>query len=265
MSNPATKNNLESQHFLSFSSAAQARLTQCLRNDGANIRPFSAPSEAIEAIKLGLNRVQPKNSGMKRISDGQNTFGQSMADAVLVYKSNNGIVRTGQKLDNIVGRGTLARLDTELKNGGPEPGFKPVFPENGSTRWRFNFFCNKGIFGKGIFQLSVASTELQDVGNFDVREIFSDGGLASGFRGTCVGTFTTTKKVLAKQFSNGVCDFSITRGASSFIQGTMLFKIVSVDAAGRLDIPIILPRFRDETLGLTQGTESIRGIAGTTK
>ena len=44
MSNPATKTNLESQHFLSFSSAAQARLTRCLRNDGDNIRPFSAPS-----------------------------------------------------------------------------------------------------------------------------------------------------------------------------------------------------------------------------
>ena len=265
MSNPATKNNLESQHFLSFSSAAQARLTRCLRNDGDNIRPFSTPSEAIEAIKQGLNRVQPKNPPMKRITDGQNTFGPSTVDAVLVYKSNNGIIRAGQKLDNIVGRGTLARLDTELKNGGPEPGFKPVFPENGSTRWRFSFFCNKGVFGKGIFQLSVASTELQDVGNFDVREIFANGGLASGFKGTCVGTFTTTKKVLAKQFNNGVCDFSITRGASSFIQGTMLFKIVSVDAAGRQDIPITLPRFRDETLGLTQGTVSIRGIAEGTK
>ena len=265
MANPATKNNLESSHFLSFSAAVQTRLLSCLRSDGGNIRPFSAPSEAIEAIKQGLNRVQPKNPGMKQITDTQNAFGQSTVDAVLAYKSINGIIRTGQKLDNIVGRGTLARLDTELKNAGPAPGFKPVFPENGSTKWRFNFFCNKGIFGKGIFQLSVSSTELQDVGNFDVRAIFSDGGLASGFRGTCVGTFTTTKKVLAKQFNNGVCDFSITRGASSFIQGTMLFKIVSVDAAGRLDIPITLPRFRDETLGLTQGTVSIRGIAEGTK
>ena len=50
---------------------------------------------------------------MKRITDGQNTFGQSTADAVLVYKSNNGIIRAGQKLDNIVGRGTLS--GTELK------------------------------------------------------------------------------------------------------------------------------------------------------
>ena len=113
MSNPATKTNLESEHFLSFSSAAQARLTRCLRNDGDNIRPFSAPSEAIEAIKQGLNRVQPKNPPMKRITDGQNTFGQSTVDAMLVYKSNNGIIRAGQKLDNIVGRGTLN--GTELK------------------------------------------------------------------------------------------------------------------------------------------------------
>ena len=260
MANPATKNNLESSHFLGFSAAVQTRLLSCLRSDGGNIRPFSPPSEAIEAIKQGLNRVQPKNPGMKQITDTQNSFGQSTVDAVLAYKSINGIIRTGQKLDNIVGRGPLARLDTELKNLGPAPPFKPVFPENGSTKWRFNFFCNKGIFGKGIFQLTLASTELQDAKNFDVREIFSNGGLASGFRGTCLGTFTTTRKVLAKNFSNGVCDFSITRGASSFIQGTMLLKIISVDAEGRLDVPIVLPRFRDETLGLTQGTETIRGL-----
>ena len=115
MANPATKNNLESSHFLSFSAAVQTRLLSCLRSDGGNIRPFSAPSEAIEAIKQGLNRVQPKNPGMKQITDTQNAFGQSTVDAVLAYKSINGIIRTGQKLDNIVGRGTLARLDTEQK------------------------------------------------------------------------------------------------------------------------------------------------------
>lgn len=173
MVNPATKDALESSHFLSFNTAVQTRLLGCLRSDGGNIRPFSAPSEAIEPIKQGLNRVQPKNPGMKRITDAQESFGQSMVDAVLAYKSLHGIIRAGQPLDNIVGRGTLARLDTELKNGGSGPGFEPIFPENGSTRWRFNFFFfNKGEFGKGIFQLTLASTEIQDVGNFDVREFF---------------------------------------------------------------------------------------------
>ena len=78
-------------------------MLNCLRNDSGNIRPFSTPSEA---IKEGLNRVQPKNPTMKRITDTQNTFGQATVDAVLAYKPINGIIRAGQKLDNIVGRGT---------------------------------------------------------------------------------------------------------------------------------------------------------------
>lgn len=259
--NIVTKSNLESPHFLSFSSAAQARLTQCLRNDGSNIRPFSSPSEAIEAIKQGLNRVQPKNAGMRRITDGQNTFGQSMADAVLVYKSNNGIIRTGQKLDNIVGRGTLARLDTELKNGGPAPGFKPVFPENGSTNWRFRLFCDKGLFGKGEFNLLVSSTEVQDSNDFPIREIFASGGFSTGFKGTCNGTFTTSKKILVSRFASSVLDFSITR-ASQTLRGNMKIQLLGDD---NLIVSFLLPDFKDESLGITQGTTTIRGLMGTGK
>ncbi len=65
MADPATRNNLESSHFLSTSPAVQTRLTNCLRSDSGNIRPFSPASAAIEAIKSGLNRVQPANPGMK--------------------------------------------------------------------------------------------------------------------------------------------------------------------------------------------------------
>ena len=68
--------------------------------------------------------------------------------------------------------------------------------------------------------------------------------------------------MVAKQFNNGVRDFSITRGASPLIQGTMRLKTASIDAEGRLDVPVILPRFRNETLGLTQGTATIRGLMG---
>jgi hypothetical protein len=260
--NIVTKNNLESQHFLSFSSAVQARLTQCLRNDGSNIRPFSAPSEAIEAIKDGLNRVQPRNPGMRRISgSADNSFDQPMVEAVLAYKSINSIIRTGQKLDNVVGRGTLARLDSELKNLGPRSDVVPPALPFGSTNFRFTLRCDKGAFAKAAFQLSIKGNDAEGSKNFAVREFFSNGGLASGFAGTCTGTFTTSRATPAKDFENSLCDISITRGASSSIQGTMLLTIGSANPFGRLETLVVLPRFRDETLGLTQGTAKIRGFA----
>ena len=260
MANPVTKNNLESSHFLGFSAPVQTQLLNCLRNDSGNIRPFSTPSEAIEAIKEGLNRVQPKNPNMKRITDTQNTFGQSTVEAVLAYKSINGIIRAGQKLDNIVGRGTLARLDSELKNLGAAPGFTPVFPENGSTNFRFSFFCNKGIFGKGEFDLFISSSEIQDSVDFSVREVFAGSGLASGFKGICRGTFTTSKKLLVSRFASSVLDFTLTR-ASQTMRGNMRIQLLGDD---NLIVSFLLPDFKDETLGLTQGSITIRALMGTT-
>jgi len=261
MANPVTKNNLESAHFLSFDGAVQARLLACLRNDGSNIRPFSPPSEAIQAIKEGLNRVQPKNPGMKRITDSiPNTFDQQTIDAVLSYKSINGIIRAGQKLDNIVGRGTLARLDTELKNFGPAPVPTPVIPEFGSTQWTFRFFCDKGIFGKGEFSLLINRSEVQDSADFAIREIFAGSGLASGFKGVSRGAFTTSKKILVDRFASAVVDFSITRGTTPTLRGNMRLQLRGDDA---LTASFLLPDFQDETLGLTQGITTIRGLMGT--
>ncbi len=257
MANPATKNDLESDHFLSTSAAAQTRLTGCLRSDGANIRPFSQPSEAIQAIKEGLNRVQPTIPGMSRITDPQNTFQESMVEAVLAYKAFNGIIRAGQKLDNIVGRGTLARLDTELKNlGNPAPNPIPVPLEFGSNQWRFTFFGNKGFFGKGIFSLFVASTQLQDSLSFDITEVFSSGNLRSGFQGSSQGTFSTTKKMLAKDFGSSVCDFSISR-LSRTLQGNM--QIQKDAATGFINVSFAIPRFKDESLSIDDGTLRVRG------
>lgn len=201
MPNPPTKDNLESSHFLGQSAAVRQRLT---RSDSSNIRPFSPPSEAIQAVKEGLNRVQPRIPGMPRINDPENTFGESMRDAVYAYKSFNGIVRTGQPLDPIVGRMTLARLDTELKNLGRPVDPKPVVLEFGSSKWRFSFFCNRGFFGKGINQMFIGSTEVQDSRNFDIDEVFAIGALVTGFKGETRGNFTTTKNMPAKDFS-GVC------------------------------------------------------------
>ncbi len=52
-----------------------------------------------------------------------------MVEAVKACKEINDIIRTGQKLDFIVGRGILARLDNELKNLGKPADPKPVVLE----------------------------------------------------------------------------------------------------------------------------------------
>lgn len=252
-----TKNALESKHFLSFSTAVQARLTQCLRNDGFNIRPFSAPSEAIEAIKLGLNLVQPKNAGMKQITDGKNTFGQSMADAVLVYKSNNGIIRAGQRLDNIVGRGTLAQLDTDLKNSPSVPTVPPTTPGTGSANWRFSFFCDKALFARGDFVLNIASAEVQEASQFSMTELTSASGLGGGFKGVSRGTFTTAKRFAVKAFGLATVEFSVTRQTSSRLRGTMRIQGLA-DAA--LKASFALPDFIDETGGTSSGTAVVTAV-----
>lgn len=258
MANPPTKNNLESSHFLGFNRAVQDRLTNCLRSDAHNIRPFSTPSEAIQAIKEGLNKVQPRIPGMKQITaDGQNIFGQQTRDAVLAYKAFNGIIRQGQPLDPIVGRGTLARLDTELKNlgGAVNPPPPPVL-EFGSRNWRFTFFGNKGVFGKGIYSFFIGSTELQDSQNFAIDEVFTSGNLVTGFKGETKGTFTTAKKMLAKDFIGGVCDFSVTR-FSQTLQGN--FRIEKIVDSGVFSVSFLLPRFRDEGFSIEDGTLNVRG------
>jgi hypothetical protein len=193
---------------------------------------------------------------MKRITDPQNTFGESMKEAVLAYKSINTIIRQGQPLDPIVGRMTLAQLDTELKNlGAPVPP-PPVVLEFGSRNWRFTFFGNKGVFGKGIFSLFIGSTELQDSQNFAIDEVFSSGNLVTGFKGETKGTFTTAKKMLAKDFIGGVCGISVTR-FSQTLRGS--FRIEKIVDSGVFSVSFLLPRFRDEGFSIEDGTLNVRG------
>jgi hypothetical protein len=266
-----TKTTLESKHFLSFSGAAQARLTQCLRNDTANIRPFSAPSEAIEAVKQGLNLVQPKNPTMQRITDGPNTFGQSMANAVVAYKLAKDISRAGQKLNNVVGRGTLARLDTDLKNDPSlptPPVAPPVAPGTGSSSWRFHLFCDKNLFGRGEFVLNIVSQEdRQDSdplqgSQFAMTEIVAASGLGSAFKGDTSGPFTTSVRAQVRDFSLAVVEFSLTRVRASRLRGTMQIQATKAPA---LSASFELPEFDDETGGTGQGSVVIRTVlnAGT--
>ena len=252
MSNPATKSSLESKHFLSFGSAAKVRLTQCLRNDGANIRPFSAPNEAIEAIKRGLNRVQPKTPGMPLIVGSQtNAFDQSMINAVLAYEASKAIIRSGQPLNNVIGRGTLARLDNDLKAFGAQA------PEAilGSTRWRFTFVGDNSAFlEKGKFFLQIASAERDDSAQFALIEKSSRNQLGS-FRGSCDGTFASGRSTFAAKFGSASCTLSLT-GANARLFGSIL---MSPQTEGNGPISIRLPPFRNETDSDFTGTLTVQG------
>jgi hypothetical protein len=153
---------------------------------------------------------------------------------------------------------TLAQLDTELKNLG-----KPVDPtppklEFGSKNWRFTFSGNKGLVGKGIFHLFIASAEVQDSKEFDIDEVFSSGTLLpSGFQGASQGTFSTLKKMNAKDFDSAVCDMSVTRLNLKTLQGTIrLQKFIGGDL---FTVFFLLPGFREEAVALTDGTVIVRG------
>jgi hypothetical protein len=73
---------------------------------------------------MEIRRRKP-TLGIPEIKDAPGDYGKDTVEAVLKYKSINGIVRTGQKLDPIVGRMTITRIDDELDNSAPTPP-KPV-------------------------------------------------------------------------------------------------------------------------------------------
>lgn len=253
MSNPATKSNLESTHFRSFSKATQARLLQCLRNDAANIRPFSAPGEAIEAIKQGLNRVQPRNPGMPLIVGSQtNAFDQAMINTVRDYKLRKNIIRAGKQLDNVVGRGTLAQLDNDLKAFGALPPVAVL----GSTQWRFTFVGDSSAFlGKGKFFLDIASTQRNDGLQFALIEKSSTNQMAGGFRGSCTGAFVTERATFAAKFGSANCTLNVVRANGALIGSILL----DIGRDGNGPISIRLPRFRDETENDLGGSLTVQG------
>jgi hypothetical protein len=134
MPEPPIKNLLESQDFTTQQPVhVQRRLTACLKSDHDHILPArlgGASGPHVAAIQAALKKIAAAepNLGLPAISDKPGFYGASTANAVLVYKKLNGIKRTGQPFDDIVGRMTITRLDDELKNlFQPQP--KPVPPQ----------------------------------------------------------------------------------------------------------------------------------------
>jgi hypothetical protein len=211
-------------------------------------------------------------------------YGPRTAAAVSAFKQKRNILNFQGKIDNIVGKKTIAQLDREILalEGGfvppppipkrPIPRPTPVPPtpapsqpapevvlEFGSTNWRFSFFGNKGFTGKGIYRLFIASTEIQDSEQFDIDEVGSSGDLLAGFKGECGGTFTTTKKVQAQRFRSAACDFNLGKLlASNLLQGGMRLLLIGDD---QLSGFLPLQNLRDETFGtsVTSGNLRVQG------
>lgn len=113
------KGSLESDHF-STPETTRQRLQSCLDNDAQNIRPETS-GDHVTKIQDALLKIEdakiPKDDRLLIDGGGKErgTYGPATARAVLKFKVDRGIKRDGRPFDNIVGRMTIDRLDTEMK------------------------------------------------------------------------------------------------------------------------------------------------------
>ena len=122
MAEPQIKSALESPELTTKQNkVVSQRLSACLASDANNIRP-GAVGDHVKAVQdaLELLRQRMPDLGLLPITDTPGSYKKSTADAVRKYKEINVIQRTGQKLDDIVGRMTITQIDNDLVNG-PKP------------------------------------------------------------------------------------------------------------------------------------------------
>ena len=139
------------------------------------------------------------------------------------------ILGPGQRTpDAVVGRQTIVRLDKAVLDADvddPEPP-QPVPLEFGSTSWRFSFFGNTS---SSTFTLFVSSIDGQDSQQFDIRTFQIDDSDLGAWRGQSSGPFTTSKKVLAKNFHGSMCDVRLRKelplGGSGKISGFITLRM----------------------------------------
>jgi hypothetical protein len=115
MSQPRIKNRLESNELSTNPKPIQERLNACLASDPAHIQPRDH-GDHVKVIQTALNIVRRRNPdiGLIEIKDPPGTWGDDTTNAVVVFKAFHSIIRTGQKLDPIVGRMTITQLDEDL-------------------------------------------------------------------------------------------------------------------------------------------------------
>jgi hypothetical protein len=130
MAGPQIKSRLESPELTTKQTPdVQKQLSDCLNLDPAHIQPGDTGDQvaAIQDVLEILRRRLPALGLLQIKKDKRGEYGEDTAKAVKRYKEINVIVRTGQPLDDIVGRMTITQMDNDLVNGPPPPGPpKPV-------------------------------------------------------------------------------------------------------------------------------------------
>jgi hypothetical protein len=135
MAEPRIKPALESVEFTTeVTPSVRTRLESCLRSDPAHIMPKSRGGQDgphVEAVQKALRKINaalPPELKIGDVTDAAGVYGPSTANVVRKYKELNAIQRTGQPLDEIVGRMTISAMDDELKNLRFPPGPFPRPP-----------------------------------------------------------------------------------------------------------------------------------------
>jgi peptidoglycan hydrolase-like protein with peptidoglycan-binding domain len=154
LAEPRIKQRLESKEFTTdVPASVRQRLTACLESDPDHILPQSMggrPGPHVEVIQKALEKIRTTSPGLglPSITDPPGIYGSSTAAAVLKYKQVNGIQRSGQPMDNIVGRMTITRLDDELKNLSsprPEPPVPPAVPRLSKVKFWIKAFIPRDV------------------------------------------------------------------------------------------------------------------------
>ena len=133
MAEPQIKSRLESPELTTNQTEpVRQRLNACLASDPQHIAPGQRGNH-VKAVQDALETLRQRmpNLGLVKITDPPGTYGQSTAAEVKKYKRINHIVRTGQPLDDIVGRMTISQIDNDLLRGSnptPPPPSPPPEP-----------------------------------------------------------------------------------------------------------------------------------------
>lgn len=123
MSEPTIKSQLESTELTTDQpDAVRARLSACLASDPQHIAPGQR-GDHVKALQSALEIIRKRRPeiGLMPITDPDGNYGASTRAIVRKYKEFHHIVRTGQSLDDIIGRMTISQIDNDLARPGPRP------------------------------------------------------------------------------------------------------------------------------------------------
>jgi hypothetical protein len=129
LAEPRIKGRLESPELTTNQTGAvRKRLNECLASDPFHITP-GQKGDHVRAIQDALEAIRKRYTdlGLPEIDDTPGDYGSGTIAAVLYYKRRFDIRRTGQPLDDIVGRMTISKIDDDLLYG-PKPGPSPPVP-----------------------------------------------------------------------------------------------------------------------------------------